>query len=265
MKTSFLPLLIILMLSAACEQPQPQGQPVSLLDTVSQRSREAQMEIPVTNPSVPGKVLRRTGYTVSYNPKWRIPNWVAYELTAKEAAAHGRRQGGFESDPEAGRDAADNADYKYSGYSRGHMAPAGDMKWNGQAMRESFLLTNICPQDYDLNAGVWEDLESVLRDRAKRWGRVYIVCGPVVSSDYRTIGRNRVCVPQRFFKAVCWQQSSQWHCKGFIFPNHKIKGSFHDYSATVDEIERVTGHDLFAPIPDDVERRIEAADNRGRW
>ena len=218
-----------------------------------------------TNPSVPTKELQRTGYSVSYNPTWRIPNWVAYELTAKEASARGKREGGFESDPEAGRGMADNADYKHSGYTRGHMAPAGDMKWNRRAMRETFLLTNICPQHYDLNAGVWEDLESALRSRAKQWGSVYIVCGPVVGNGYRTIGRNRVCVPQRFFKAVCWRQGGQWHCKGFIFPNGKAKGSFQDYSTTIDEIERVTGHDLFHPLPDDVERRIEAADNRGRW
>lgn len=264
MKPQFLPFLLLLTLFAACD-PQKQDRPATLLEAENQQPKPVQVEIPITNPSVPAKQMRRTGYVVSYNPKWRIPNWVAYELTDQEAAAHGRRQGEFESDPDAGPAAADNADYKHSGYSRGHMAPAGDMKWNGRAMRESFLLTNVCPQDYELNAGVWEDLESELRHRARRWGRVYIVCGPVVSNGYRTIGRHRVCVPQRFFKAVCWQQGGRWHSKGFIFPNNRAGGSFHDYSATVDEIERLTGHDLFAPLPDEVERRIEAADNRGRW
>ena len=139
------------------------------------------------------------------------------------------------------------------------------MKWNHKAMRETFLLTNICPQNYDLNAGVWEDLESALRDRARQWGNVYIVCGPVVSPGYKTIGRNRVCVPQRFFKVACWKYRDEWRCKAFIFPNKNAGGRFHDYSTTVDEIERLTGHDFFSALPDRIENEIESRDNRGKW
>lgn len=223
------------------------------------------MEIPVTAAGVPSAVLVRMGYTVSYNPDWRIPNWVAYELTRSEASAHAKREGGFEPDPEVGRSSAENNDYKGSGYSRGHMAPAGDMKWSRKAMRESFLLTNICPQDFDLNAGVWEDLESALRSRARKYGSIYIVCGPVVDSGYKTIGRKRVCVPSRFFKVVCWQERGDWRCKAFVFPNRKCGGTFHDYSTTVDQVESLTGHDFFHLLPDDVEHRIEAADTQGRW
>ncbi|MBR4552999.1 MAG: DNA/RNA non-specific endonuclease [Bacteroidaceae bacterium] len=222
-------------------------------------------EIPITNPGVPSKQLVRTGYAVSYNSNWRIPNWVAYELTAQEARGRLRREGSFEPDYDIGYNGADNGDYKGSGYSRGHMAPAGDMKWSGRAMRESFLLTNICPQDFDLNAGLWEDLESALRDCAHRWGSVYIVCGPVVDKGYETIGWHRVCVPQRFFKVVCWKSSGQWHCKAFVFPNRKLSGRFHDYSTSVDDVERLTGHDFFSKLPDNIENVIESRDNRGRW
>lgn len=267
-------LLFVALCLASCKPDAPQ--PSSLMGA-SEQSAEAEvgtasavrlpesMEIPKTSRAVSSKELVRIGYAVSYNPDWRIPNWVAYELTRNEANGHGKREGGFESDPEAGRGAAENSDYKNSGYSRGHMAPAGDMKWNNRAMRETFLLTNICPQDFDLNAGVWEDLESALRDRARRLGSVYIVCGPVVKKGYRTIGHGRVCVPQSFFKAVCWKERGEWHCKAFVFPNKKCAGRFHDYSTTVDDVERLTGHDLFYRLPDSDEQRIEASDTRGRW
>ncbi|MBP3227692.1 MAG: DNA/RNA non-specific endonuclease [Bacteroidaceae bacterium] len=228
-------------------------------------SSETRLEIPVTAPGVDTMRLERTGYAVDYNPTWRIPNWVAYELTRKEANGKGKRSGGFEPDPAVGSQSADNSDYKGSGYSRGHMAPAGDMKWDKKAMRESFLLTNICPQDYNLNSGVWEDLESELRHRARQWGKAYIVCGPIVGKNHKTIGQNRVCVPDSFFKVVCWQQDSTWHCKAFVFPNRDVSGSYHDYSTTVDAVESRTGHDFFSLLPDDIEQAIEATDNKGDW
>ncbi len=264
---TFLLIVVSAWLFSACEKKPHEApnsfasQGNSLHDTGAVPSPQSALEIPVTNPKVPSHILVRTGFTVDYNDMWRIPNWVAYELTASETHGHYRREGDFSPDPEVGGASAENSDYKTSLYSRGHMAPAGDMKWNAEAMHESFLLTNICPQNYNLNSGVWEKLESSLRDQAQRYGSVYIVCGPVVSKGYKTIGRNNVCVPQRFFKVVCWKDhDEQWHCKGYIFPNSKAYGSYRDYSTSVDRVEELTGHDFFSLLPDEVESRIEASD-----
>ena len=60
-------------------------------------------------------------------------------------------------------------DYTKSGYDRGHMAPAADMKWNKQAMEESFYMSNICPQNPNLNRGDWNDLEEKSRQMAKKY------------------------------------------------------------------------------------------------
>lgn len=207
----------------------------------------------------------RTGYEVSYNPDWRIPNWVAYELTDYEASAQGKRGEGFESDPDVKGKKAQPADYSGSGYDRGHMAPAGDMKWSGKAMRESFYLSNICPQHHDLNTGLWNDLEVALRERAKKWGKVYIVCGPIVGKNPRTVGKNKVVVPDSFFKVVCWRYKDKYEGKAFVFKNAPAKGRFHDYSCTIDEVESITGHDFFFLIPDSQENIMEATDVPGRW
>ena len=93
-------------------------------------------------------IIEYEGFTVSYNSQWRIPNWVAYELTAEETDGPYSRKGkDFMADPTTSVLQADAYDYKGSGWSRGHMAPAADFKWSDKAMTESFYYTNICPQD----------------------------------------------------------------------------------------------------------------------
>lgn len=71
-------------------------------------------------------------------------------------------------------------DYKRSGMDRGHMCPAGDNRWHWKAMQESFYMTNICPQNHNLNRGDWKELEDACRLWTKKEGKLYIVCGPVL-------------------------------------------------------------------------------------
>ena len=125
-------------------------------------------------------VFNHTGYTVSFNSATKIPNWVAYELTAEEAVGTVKRDNGYYPDPDIKAPQADNNDYRNMGWDRGHMAPAGDMKWSMEAMHESCYFTNICPQNRNLNAGDWNTLENKCRTWAQRYGSVQIVCGPIV-------------------------------------------------------------------------------------
>jgi endonuclease G len=93
-------------------------------------------------------------------------------------------------------------DYRNSGYSRGHMAPAGDMgSVDGKA--QSFSLANMAPQDVELNNGAWNDIEQDTRRYVQRaQGGVYVFTGPVYSSAPHAIGANSVQVPQYFYKLV---------------------------------------------------------------
>ena len=108
-----------------------------------------------TNPALQENIVEYSGMTVSFNPRLHIPNWVAWELTADETNGEEPRYDKFTCDENV-PGCPDDWDYKYTGYDRGHMAPAADMKWNEQAMKESFFLTNICPQAPDLNRGSWK-------------------------------------------------------------------------------------------------------------
>lgn len=99
-----------------------------------------------TPEGTPEQILYRTGYTVSYNSHWKQPNWVSYELLRDELQGNATRNDRFTPDYDVVGTMIDTRDYTHSGYDRGHMAPAADMKWNETAMEETFLLSNICPQ-----------------------------------------------------------------------------------------------------------------------
>ena len=106
--------------------------------------------------AVGSSVIEYSGFKVSYNASGKIPNWVLYELTASETEGPYSRKGkDFQADPGLSLPQANDGDYRRSGWSRGHMAPAADFKWSDRAMTETFYYTNICPQNSTLNQKYW--------------------------------------------------------------------------------------------------------------
>lgn len=212
------------------------------------------------------QILRRTGYTVSYNKTTKLPNWVAWHLTASRMQGPAKRSGvDFEADPEVPAPRAEDSDYYGSGYDRGHMCPAADNKWSKKAMEESFLFTNMCPQNGNLNRGDWNEMEMACRNWAKEYGGVYIVCGPILYNwKHKTIGKNKVVVPEAFFKVVL-RTGDNPKAIGFIYKNAEGNRPKGDYVNTVDEVERITGIDFFPSLPDNVENRVEATADLNDW
>lgn len=207
-------------------------------------------------------IIEHAGYTVCYNDRLLIPNWVAWELTSDESYGDFPRSQGFDADPDWRGMQADDSDYRGSGWSRGHMAPAGDMKWSEQSMRESFYLTNVCPQDAELNDGSWKWVEEKCRDLAREYDKVWICCGPILDDgDCETIGSSGVAVPDAFFKVVLMKTNHGYEGIGFIFRNTNERQMARDCCMSVDEVERITGLDFFPVLRDDIEDKVEAAYN----
>lgn len=219
----------------------------------------------VTAPSLTEEIIEYTGMTVSFNRDEHIPNWVAYELTADEAQGEEPRGNRFAPDT-AVSGCATPDDYKHTGFDRGHLAPAADMKWSPQAMQESFLMTNIAPQVQSLNRGSWGKLEEKVRKRAMIDSAVIVVAGPVLSQPpLAHIGTTSVTVPAAFFKVVLSPYADPPTAIGFIFPNGTIIGGMQSCAVTVDSVESLTGHDFFSALPDDIEEQVESQVNFHRW
>ncbi len=205
-------------------------------------------------------LLNHTAYTLSFNPNTLTANWVAYELTANETDGPWTRKGlNFMPDPNYDGIQADHGDYKGSGYSRGHLAPAGDMKWDSIAMLESFYYTNCIPQDEKLNNGKWNQLEMKTRSWAQQYGKVFVVTGPIFfQSDTLRIGPHGIAVPHACFKALLAPTETSYTAIAFVMQNGEEKRSVRECAITVDELEALLGLDLFCNLPDELEKSVES-------
>lgn len=205
-------------------------------------------------------ILTHKGFVISYNADARIPEWVAYELTADETGGEADRdESVFMMDPTYNRTQAMREDYYDSGWTRGHMACAGDFQWDDEAMDETFYLTNICPQDRELNKGDWNYLEKQVRRWARDYGHVWVVTGPIIGGNrYGTIGDRDVTVPDSFFKAILTEKNGKYRSIAFVMDNDDKRYWLDDCAVTVNGLEAMTGQDFFPLLPDSIEEEVES-------
>ena len=245
------------------EQSPQQSNDISLDEAVISFQN---LEIPAKLKDRSEKILKRSNYTVSYNRNWNLPNWVAWELNKDETRGKNNRNEEFTSDPDLPKDnQVESWDYSGSGYDRGHMCPAGDNHFDAKAMNESFYMSNICPQDHELNKGKWNDLEIACRRWANRYGELYIVCGPIIDKrNGKRIGKeHEVIVPEKFFKVVLITSTKPVRAIGYIFENNSSERPYKVH--TVDEIEKITGMDFFPNLPDNIEDMVESRYETSDW
>ena len=218
---------------------------------------------PLTNASE--IIIKKKAYIVSYNSDTKVPNWVAWHLTDLHTDGPVGRSNAFFADYAVPSPRATIEDYKGSGWSRGHMCPAGDNKWDSVAMAESFSLINVCPQNASLNSGLWNSIEIDCRNWAKRFQDIYIVCGPVFYRQaHEVIGANKVYVPEAFFKVVlCLNGTPKG--MGFVVKNTAGTKKRDLYFNSIDQVERITGMDFFPSLPDDIEVEIESKLDLDQW
>lgn len=218
-------------------------------------------------PSDADAVINREGYAVGYSALHRQPLWVTYKLTRAELEATpvARRRFDFTLDPLLSVDSARPKDYRHSGYDRGHMAPAADMSFSEKVMRESFYFSNVCPQKQSFNRGIWVTLEEKMREWARAEEELYIVTGPVFSSEASvTIGPNGVTVPAAFYK-VALTLSETPKAIAFLLPHRTSNDDLQTFILTVDALEELTGLDFFPDLPDGLEAEVESMSVYAAW
>lgn len=140
------------------------------------------------------------------------------------------------------------------------------MKWSEQAMDECFYFTNCCPQNHDFNGGMWNCLENNVRSWARKYGRVYVITGPIFTNNqYGILGADKVVVPDAYFKACVVPKGDGYSAIGFIMDNTALSSKLESYACTVDELESLIGLDLFCGMNDQIEGEIEAVVKWNDW
>ena len=200
------------------------------------------------------QVINYKAIRVNFNPSLRIPNCVAYELTATmvdmaDAPDHEvRKNFNYARDTNV-KSCPENWEYRGSGYTRGHMAPAMDMRWDRTAMAQCFYMTNMCPQETKLNNDHWRVLEERVHNWAKRDKRLMVFTGPIMGKSPKKIGKDKqnIAVPDAFFKVL--YAPEQGRSIAFIYENKPCPGNISKYAVTVAEVERRTGLTFSSAIP----------------
>ena len=226
-----------------------------------------EIDLPRTSKGVASQILHRKGYVVSYNKDYLIPNWVAWHLTEEHLYGDTKRSSNaWHEDTDVPTPRATSKDYKGSGWTRGHMCPAGDNKWDGEAMYETFMFTNCCPQDGKLNSGTWNQIELACRRWAEKYGDVYIVCGPVfLNQKHKVIGENRVVVPEAFFKVVVCLKKGHEKGIGFICRNNDGNKQMDLYVNSIKQVERITGITFFPHLTQEIADKVKNDAKLNEW
>ena len=211
------------------------------------------------------QIINHFGYSLSYNEDHEQANWVIYELTDNEVSGGVKRKNQFRSDPKVKTASASLSDYKGSGYDRGHLAPAADMKWSVTTMSESFYMSNMSPQRPSFNRGIWKRLEEQVRLWAINNKSIYVVTGGVLEDELETIGVNEVSVPEYFYKVILDYIEPELKGVGFIIPNKRSNENLINFAVSVDSVEISSGIDFFYLLPDSIEKRIESNVNLSEW
>lgn len=233
------------------------------LAPLSEGGRDSLMTVGVPN-GMSDTLVRCDAFVVHFNSGRGIANCAAYELVRNELNGTAERSGEFLPDTGV-KGCPSPADYAGSGFDRGHLVPAADLKWSEDAMRRSFLMTNVGPMHKALNEGGWAKLEEKVREWSRRDSALLVFTGPVVSDCDTTLASGRVTVPSAYYKVIVAPCVRPKRAIAFIYPNGRSGGRLRQYAVSVDEVERRTGLDFLLFLSTEEQQRLEAPVNLDAW
>ena len=215
--------------------------------------------------TITGQIVHHEGYSLSYSEPHEQAEWVAYELKKSHLSNTNFKRPYFEIDKAISTGAADWKNYKNSGYDRGHLCPAGDRVYSKFVYEETFLTSNISPQKHDFNSGIWNTLEQKVRYWASKYDGVFVVTGGVLKGKMKTIGYEKVAVPDRFYKILIDSNSGNIKMIAFLIPHENSNKPLCEFVVSVDDIENLTGIDFFPQLEDSLENKLEASSSYKDW
>lgn len=250
-------LFLIFLILGSCQTP----------ERVSNLQRPSSKYPVLVRGDAKSQILDYEYFLVSFNPESELPNWVYYEIDAKNLKfKNAKRKNRFKYDFRQNDRAVNSVvvdPYKGSGYDRGHMAPSGDFVFNQEANDRTFYMSNIAPQKPKLNRGSWKKLENKVRAWACNEKTLVVVTGPILKPEQKKQSA-QLLIPESYFKVIM-SKSPPIKAIGFVyFQDHRLN-NFKNNVRSVNEIEKLTGLDLFSDLDDLIEEKIESDKNISRW
>lgn len=215
--------------------------------------------------STTGEIIRHQFYTLSYNQNHKQAEWVAYNLHPYHLTDNSFKRPYFEIDNKVKGGSADWRNYRGSGYDRGHLCPAGDRRFSYEAYAETFLTSNASPQDTKFNSGVWNRLEIQIRQWVPHTGELFIITGGVLKDGLESIGKDKVSIPEYYFKVVVGYDNTVPKAIGFLIPNQPSSESISTFVTPLSQIEKLTGLSLFKNLNKEMEARFKGPVDYNFW
>ena len=215
--------------------------------------------------STTNQIIHHQNYSLSYSEPHEQAEWVAYELKASHLSSTNFNRPYFEIDKAVKTGAAHWRNYKNSGYDKGHLCPAGDRRFTKEAHDETFLTSNISPQEHEFNSGVWNRLEQKVRYWAKKNDGIFVVTGGVLKDNLKTIGEGKVAVPNQFYKIILDNTKGKIKMLAFLVNHQDSDLPLYKFVVSVDEVEALTGIDFFPELDDTIENKLEASSSYKSW
>ncbi len=201
------------------------------------------------------QLIEHPYYRLCYDSDHRLSLWTLHYLDSSFIEGSTNRTDDYRLDPLVLK-GVEGRDYKGSGFDRGHLVPAADMRLNHKAMSESFYMSNMTPQRPGFNRGIWQSLERLVRRLVLKRGPAYVITAPILNDGLTRLKKN-ISIPQDFYKIVYWPK--QREAIAFLIPNESQSGqSPRDFQVSVDQLENLTSLDFFWHLEDGEEDILEA-------
>lgn len=243
----------------------------------------ARLEIPRLKGGVVNMFLVKKLSTgeVNFCVEWDIAKkaqrWSAFRWDNTNSGGYIKREDNFIEDTDIPLEYRTTYDhYRGSGYTRGHMCASAD-RWNSlEANRQTFLYSNMQPQLYSFNGGIWANLEMKVRswNTADFRDTLYVARGGTIdhTSDLIETTSTGLRVPKYFFMAILCKNKSAvnggYKAIGFYMEHRSFyedEKNLAPYVVSIDNLERLTGIDFFCNLPDGIENQVESNVTPAAW
>ena len=210
-----------------------------------------------------GQQIVRSNYTLRNNASTKFADWVAYHVTTSTIDGPSRSRY-WRADPNiSSANTLEPADYTGAhaqiGTDRGHQVPLASFS-NTSTWSELNYLSNITPQDSDLNQGPWVDLESAVRTYVRTGQDVYVVTGPLYEWTFASLpgADESHTIPSGYFKVVITDDNGWVEASAFIMEQNATRSASHcGFEVTVDEVEARSGLNIMPSLPSNKQTPVE--------